>query len=319
MEVVQGFSHLSVPLIHPVLTIGNFDGVHVGHQRMIRLAVEKARARHGQCVVITFSPHPQEVLRPDLPPPPRITTEEEKREIFASLGVDLLIEQPFTREFASTSAREFFETILCSRVQAEAIVIGYDFGFGKNREGSIQTLTQLANQKGMELTLVSAQVLNPRDSEVISSSKIRELLIQGKLEQANALLGREFSYRGKVVQGDGRGRKIGFPTANLRFVESAKLSLPYGVYVTRAIVDGKEYPSVTNIGRRPTFFSDFGDFPAWIECHLLDLDLDLYDRQLEVRFLARLREEKKFENIAALKVQISEDIAKAWQLFRSNR
>lgn len=311
MEVVQGFKHLPRVILHPVLTIGNFDGLHVGHQRIIQQAIQKARALQGQCVAMTFTPHPQSVLRPDLPLPQRITTDEEKRTLFAELGVDLLIEQPFTQDFASISAEEFFETVIDRTIGAEAIVIGYDFGFGKNREGSIRTLTELARHRGIELTLVSAQVLSPENREVISSSRVRDYLLKGELKSANALLGREFSYRGVVVTGDGRGRKIGFPTANLQLVGTgveSKLTLPHGVYVTRAFIEGKEYPSVTNIGIRPTFSSESTYFPLCIECHLLDSNLDLYGQEIEIRFVTRLREERKFAGIAELKAQIVEDI-----------
>lgn len=314
MEVVQGYKHLPRVILHPVLTIGNFDGLHVGHQRMIQQAIDKARLRQGQCVAMTFTPHPQAVLRPDLPPPQRITTDEEKRDLFAALGVDILIEQPFTRDFASITAEEFFETVIDRAIRAEAIVIGYDFGFGKNREGSIRTLTELANQRGIELTLVSAQVLSSENREVISSSKVRDCLLKGDLESAHAFLGREFSYRGVVVTGDGRGRKIGFPTANLQLVGTgveSKLSLPHGVYVTRAVIQGEVLPSVTNIGIRPTFSIGSSNFPSCIECHILDSTLDLYGQEIEVRFVKRLREERKFAGVEELKAQIAQDVRKA--------
>jgi len=303
--------------VHPVLTIGNFDGVHIGHQRIIRLAVEKARQLQGQCVAMTFTPHPQEILRPGQVSSLRITTDEEKIELLERLGVDVLIEQPFDRDFAAMLPQEFFEKVICQTVRAESIVIGYDFGFGKDRQGSIQTLFELSKKQGIELTQVPVQTLESSRSEVISSSRVREFLLKGQIESANALLGHEFLYRGIVVHGDGRGRKIGFPTANLKLIGTGtKFSLPNGVYVTRALIEGKAYPSVTNIGVRPTFQKE--NDGACVECHILDSqELDLYGHQLEIRFLSRLREEKKFAGVDELKMQIVEDIRRAEGVFKN--
>lgn len=314
MQVVRGFHCLPSGLVHPVLTIGNFDGVHIGHQRIIRLAIEKARAHQGLCVAMTFTPHPQEILRPGQVSSLRITTDEEKIELLERLGVDVLIEQPFDRDFAAMSPQEFFEKVICQAVGAKSIVIGYDFGFGKDRQGSIQTLSDLSKIQGIELTQVPVQTLESSHPEVISSSRVREFLLKGQIESANTLLGHEFLYRGIVVHGDGRGRKIGFPTANLKLIGTGtKLLLPNGVYVTHAFINGREYPSVTNIGVRPTFQKE-GDV-ACVECHILDSqELDLYDQQLEIRFLSRLREEKKFAGINELKKQILEDIRRAQEL-----
>jgi riboflavin kinase/FMN adenylyltransferase len=316
MEFIQGFQSLNRKLRNPVLTIGNFDGVHLGHQKIIRQAVEQARSRQGECVAMTFRPHPLAYLRPQSQLK-LITTYSEKRDLLSSLGVDIIIEQPFTPEFAEFSAQDFFQRIIVERVQPEAVIIGYDFGFGKNREGNVQTLKALGQAAGIEVTEVSQQSLA---GEVISSSRIREHLLNGDMAKAKSFLGREFSYRGVVSRGAGRGKILGFPTANLNIGDfNDKLVIPFGVYVTHAVIDGVELPSVTNVGIRPTFVEG-ADFPAWVECHVLDFGSrpdfarGFYGKTLEVRFVRRLRPECKFADVEALKAAVLEDIRQARQI-----
>jgi len=304
MEVVRGFQALARTLKHPVVTIGNFDGVHLGHQHIIRLAQEKARARGGSTVVYTFRPHPQVALRPGANIQ-LLSTYDEKLEMLASLGVDLTIEEPFSREFSTITSERFFTDVLLHRLNAEAIVVGYDFAFGKGREGHLETLEAFCQKSGVELTVVQPQRVGP---EVVSSSRVRQHLLAGDLDSANQLLGREFFYRGVVVRGEGRGRKIGFPTANLKLEN--KIAIPYGVYVTWALLGDRRFPSVTNVGVRPTFESD-NELPAVIETYLLDQTIDLYGNTLEVRFVRRLRAEKKFSGIDELKTQIAKDVTEA--------
>jgi riboflavin kinase/FMN adenylyltransferase len=235
-----------------------------------------------------------------------LTTYDEKLELLAAQGLDAVIEEPFSREFSTVAPHEFFTDVILRRLSAQAIVVGYDFAFGKERAGTLQALEEFCKGAGVELTVVPPQ---RADTEVVSSSRIRQHLKTGEVEAASALLGREFFYRGVVVKGEGRGRKIGFPTANLKLEN--KLALPYGVYATWAVLDGKRMPSVTNIGVRPTFQGAGPELPALVETHLLGQTIDLYGKELEVRFVCRLREERKFPGIEALKAQIAQDAGEA--------
>jgi riboflavin kinase / FMN adenylyltransferase len=309
MELVHGFNSLSKVPVHPVVTIGNFDGVHLGHKAIIQLAIDKARARGGMAIVYTFRPHPQLALRPDSGLQ-LLSTYDEKIDQLRNLGVDLMIEEPFSREFSTIAPHAFFNDVLLRLLNAEAIVVGYDFAFGREREGRLESLEVFCRGSGVELTVVPPQRVN---DEVVSSSRIRSHLLNGSIELANRLLGREFCYRGVVVHGEGRGRKIGFPTANLKLEN--KLAIPYGVYATWASCDGKSYPSVTNVGVRPTFTADRVDdgmeLKALVETHLIGESVDLYGRCLDVRFVSHIRGEKRFPGVEALRAQITADAQEA--------
>jgi len=304
METFRGIQTVSRSFPYPVVTIGNFDGVHLGHQQIIRLAVEKARANGGTAIAYTFRPHPQQALRPGTQIQ-LLTTYDEKLELLEKTGLDVTIEEPFSREFSTVSPKDFFTEVLLKRLGARAIVVGYDFAFGKERQGHLQALEDLCRGAGVELTVVPPQ---RTDGEIASSSKIRQHLMAGEVDLASRLLGREFFYRGIVVKGEGRGRKIGFPTANLK-IEN-KLTLPYGVYATwarcEALFPNELLSSVTNVGIRPTFQGD-KELPVLVETHLFDRTVDLYGNVFEVRFVKRLREERKFPGIEALKSQIQAD------------
>jgi len=312
MKVLRGISGLNYSLVHPVLTIGNFDGVHLGHQKIIGLAVEKAKARNGQSVTFTFRPHPQVALRPHLQLQ-LLSTYDEKLEQLEKLGVDLVIEEPFSREFSSTGPEQFFTEVLLKRLGAEAIVVGYDFAFGRERNGHLEVLEALSKAAGVELTIVPPQRMG---SDVVSSSKIRQNLLGGNVEQAGRLLGRPFSYRGVVIKGDARGRTLGFPTANLKIED--KLVISHGVYATRVLLEGKIFPSVTNVGIRPTFEMEGTAPHILVETHLLNQNIDLYGRTLEVQFISKIRNEEKFQNLNELRAQIQRDIEEASQRLISN-
>jgi len=307
MEIIHGIQQLKKRLTHPVVTIGNFDGVHRGHQMIIKTAIEQARARKGVCVAYTFRPHPQVALNPAAQIQ-LLSTYEEKLRILEALGVDITIEEPFSREFSTVAPEQFFKDVLLRQISAEAIVVGYDFGFGKERKGQLDILVTLCRQSGVELTVIQPQ---KTDGEVASSSRVRQHLLGGQIESATHLLNRHFSYRGVVVKGDGRGRKIGFPTANLKLEN--KLVLPNGVYATWALAFAVKYPSVTNVGVRPTFQQDL-ELPAIVETHILDQTIDLYGNTLEVQFVKKLRDEKKFSGIEDLKNQIQLDAQAARQI-----
>lgn len=311
MELIRGVQSLSRTLKHPVVCIGNFDGVHLGHQQIVALTIEQARARGGTAVAYTFRPHPQVALRPEANIQ-LLTTYDEKIEVLTMLGVDVIIEEPFSREFSNTSPAEFFRDSLIRRLNTEAIVIGYDFAFGNRREGHLEGLKRLCAESGVALEVVSPhRVFEGGEVEVASSSRIRRYLLEGEIRAASRLLGREFAYRGIVVKGAGRGRKLGFPTANLQLEN--KLALPYGVYATWAVSGGTRYPSVTNVGVRPTFGPASGKgLPALVETHLMiERPVELYGSPLEVRFVERLREERRFDGVEELKAQIALDIDEA--------
>ncbi len=307
MIIVRGVKQLNQCSNHPVITIGNFDGVHLGHQKIISLAIEQAKLRGGKSIALTFKPHPQAALNPQREIQ-LLTTYPEKIEIFENLGVDITIEEPFSREFSTIEPEEFFNEVLLKRLGAECIVVGYDFGFGKNRGGHLDVLKELCKVAQVELIVVPPMRL---ESEIVSSSRIRTYLLGGLVPEANRLLGRRFCYQGIVSHGEGRGHQLGFPTANLR--PESKLTLPFGVYATASTFKEKTYPSITNIGVRPTFqegTSTTATEPL-IETHLLDQALDLYGHRLEVSFIQRLRAEQKFSSIDALKKQIQADIEAA--------
>jgi riboflavin kinase/FMN adenylyltransferase len=302
MEVVRGIESLSHSVAHPVITIGNFDGVHLGHQKIIEIAKAKAQARNGICIAYTFRPHPQVALKPGANLP-LLLTYDEKLEILEKLGVDLTVEEPFSREFSTIEPEQFFREVLLRRLSAEVIVVGYDFAFGKERHGHLEFLEEFCKSAGVELHVVQPQRFT---GEVVSSSKVRQYLLAGNVDMASRLLGRRFFYRGIVVKGEGRGRQLGFPTANLKLEN--KLTLPYGVYSTWAVCGEKRYLSVTNVGVRPTFYQEGKELPALVETHILDSTIDLYGTPLEVQFVSRIRSEKKFTSIESLKTQILEDI-----------
>ena len=293
-----------------VVAIGNFDGVHLGHQAVLQQAKEHAKRLALKTTVFTFSPHPTLELRPETPLK-LLMTYEEKRNQLEKLGVDYCVEEPFNASFAATSAHEFFFEILKNRLHAKVIMVGEDFAFGRKREGTLQLLQQYCEQTDTELYFMKPVMVQ---GESVSSSRIREKLNKGDLQQARELLGGAFFYRGEVIHGDKRGRTIGFPTANMKCEE--KFPLLPGVYATTVFWQQKEYKSVTNIGTRPTFHDaeNVKQIPLRIETHILNENFELYGETLEVRFHARLREERKFNSIDELKMQIHNDTILALKL-----
>ncbi|MFQ5669121.1 MAG: bifunctional riboflavin kinase/FAD synthetase [Acidobacteriota bacterium] len=304
LRILHSPDELAGPLPHPVATVGNFDGVHLGHRRILETLCARAREDHGTSLVITFDPHPQKVLQPDAAPR-LIVTEAQKEMLLAGAGLQVMLKLPFTRELACSSAEQFVQHVLLGRLKVREIHIGRNFRFGRNREGDFETLQRLGAIHGFRTIPVPGVRYQDRR---ISSSRIRRALAAGDVTLAAALLGREEELVGEVIHGDGRGRTVGFPTANLR-VANELIPLT-GVYVTRFILEGREIPSLTNIGSRPTF----PGAAAAVESHLLDFDGDLYGRQVALRFARRLRDEIQFPGIEALKAQIIRDIAEARQV-----
>lgn len=306
MRYFAGSREIDVPLTRPVVTIGNFDGIHRGHRAILDTIVSRAKEVGGEAVVYTFEPHPRKVLRPESARG-LLATLEQKTELLAEAGVDAAIVEPFTMEFAATGAEEFIRVCLKKRLDPIEVYVGYDFHFGRRREGSMRLLSELGPRLGFAVTIIPEVTLDDGD---VNSTRIRELLAEGEPERAARMLGRPYTVRGPVVAGEKVGRTLGFPTANLA-VENEILPAP-GVYAGRIrFLDhgspslGEVLPVVTNVGSRPTFAA--GEIRA--EAHVLDWSGDLYGRRIELSFLVRLREERKFENVDALKVQIAKDVA----------
>lgn len=299
----------TLTLDHPekpaVVAIGMFDGVHLGHRAVVSKARELATELGLACVVFTFVTHPRTVLRPDTPIP-LLTTWEEKSERLQLLGVDRLVGAQFTQSFAEISAEDFIRRILQEQLQARHVVVGYNFAFGHNQSGTVDTLRQMGPAHGFDVTIVPPYTA---DDGAISSSRIRKLLATGHIEEANRLLGRPYSLTGVVVQGDQRGRLLGFPTANVQ-VDDQKLLPAFGVYAGHALWDGQSRPCVVNLGMRPTF-----DPPQLrIEAHLLEFNGDLYGRHMTLELLHRLRPEQAFKGVDALVTQIRADVRQASDL-----
>ncbi len=293
------------------VTIGAFDGVHRGHQALLRAFVTEAHAHAAPAVVVTFYPHPAEVLG-NRPNPFYLSTPEEKAALIAGLGADVLITHPFNRQVARRRARDFMED-LQAHLGLRRLWVGYDFALGRNREGDIPALRRLGEALGYTLHVVEAYRL---DGEVVSSSRIRKALAQGEVALAGRLLGRPYAVPGEVVPGDGRGRLLGFPTANLA-VWPRRMMPAAGVYACWAETAAGTHPAVVNLGVRPTF----EPHPAAprLEAHLLDFSGDLYGQTLTLHFIARLRPEQRFPSAEALAAQIARDVAAARETLRRSR
>jgi riboflavin kinase/FMN adenylyltransferase len=290
-----------------VLTLGVFDGLHLGHQLIMSTVVERARACHAVPTVITFDPHPRAVLHPESAPP-LLQTFDQKVEAFDVLGIEQTIVVRFTKAFAQIEARDFLRDVVRDRLQAVEVYLGRGFAFGRDREGNIELLRRVSEQLGFRAEEVPEVRLRGRR---ISSSTIRKLLAEGRVNLARRMLGRPYGVEGRVVRGAERGRTIGFPTANLR--PENRVIPRGGVYVTATLIEGAWRRSVTNIGTRPTFESDAAQ-PS-VETYVMNWTGDLYGDVVRVRFLHRLRDERKFASIDELKRQIAYDRDRASAYF----
>ncbi|PIT99859.1 MAG: hypothetical protein COT74_08755 [Bdellovibrionales bacterium CG10_big_fil_rev_8_21_14_0_10_45_34] len=302
MEIFRGVHTLNRPLPGSVVTIGNFDGVHLGHQKIVSDLQDMARRLGLTTVVFSFSPHPRRVLFPQLDFK-CLSTEKEQLARFEELGVDKVVIEPFSRAVSQLSPQRFFNEWILKPLAAQGLVVGYDFSFGANREGNFEILQSLCECAGVELRTTSALRIA---GEIVSSSRIRKLLLESQVEKAALLLGRPFSIVGLVKKGDGRGKSLGFPTANLE-VEGEFLPRS-GVYFGKAKWQGRSDWAIANIGSRPTFYSDGQVQP---EVHILEQDVNLYGTSLEFEFHAHLRSEKKFAGPNELIEQIKIDVQQA--------
>lgn len=284
-----------------VVSVGVFDGIHLAHQLIVREMVRHAAVRRGRSVIVTFEPHPQEILakRPD--PVKLLTTLDERIALFEMSNVDVLMVLQFTKEFAAQTPQEFVKNFIVDRVGVSEIVVGHDYGFGKDREGDIDLLRELGRKFGFDVTLVPPYSL---DGTVVSSTKVRRALMGGNVELAGELLGRSYTIAGIVVRGDGRGKRLGFPTANIKPISEKKLVPRNGAYLISASVSGKAYHGMANIGFRPTFHTAQ---QLTIEIHLSDFSEDIYSQTVEIMFLRRIRDERGFNSEADLIHQLEED------------
>ncbi|HEX8475358.1 MAG TPA: bifunctional riboflavin kinase/FAD synthetase [Pyrinomonadaceae bacterium] len=289
-----------------VLTLGVFDGLHLGHQLIMRTLVERARAIGAIPTVITFDPHPRAVLHP-ASAPPLLQTFDQKIEALGVLGIEQSIVVRFTEQFASVRAEEFLRDVVRERLQAKEVYLGRGFAFGYRREGNIELLREVSERLGFHAEEVPEVGLR---GQRISSSRIRELLAEGRVNLARRMLGRPYGVEGRVVQGARRGRTIGFPTANLQ--PQNRVIPRSGVYVTATLIEGNWRRSLTNVGTRPTFENDAE--PS-VETYVMNWDGDLYGDVVRVRFLYRLRAERKFESVDQLKRQINDDMQRALRYF----
>jgi riboflavin kinase/FMN adenylyltransferase len=283
------------------LTIGNFDGVHLGHARLVDRLVARARALAGPAVVFTFDPHPARVLRPDRAPWP-LTWTERKARLLAQLGVDWMIAYPTDESLLQLSHGDFFRRIVCDKMAARAMVEGPNFFFGHNRTGNIDVLGQLTAAEGMQLEIVEPVVI---DGAIVSSSRVRHLIAAGDVDGARRLLTQPYGIRGIVTHGAGRGARIGFPTANLAGIDT--LLPAAGVYGGHARLDGESFAAAINIGPNPTF----GEQELKVEVHLIDFHRPIYGEPLEVDFVSRLRDVRPFGNVEELKEQLARDVEAA--------
>ncbi|MHC1777352.1 MAG: bifunctional riboflavin kinase/FAD synthetase [Lentimicrobium sp.] len=307
---MQIFTDISSPLslIHPVITIGTFDGIHVGHRAILEELKIQAQRLGGDSVVVTFNPHPRIALGQQVY---LLNTRAEKRKIFEDSGISCLVEIPFTKEFSKLSAEDFIE-LLATIIGPEMVIIGYDHGFGHNRSGTIVQFHRMGDKFGFKVCRVDEQMTG---GSKISSTIIRWLLQEGDVEKAAELLGYYYQVSGQVIRGNQIGKLIGYPTANLKVDDSYKLIPAMGVYVSTVMVRGQEFTGMTNIGMRPTIDAH----KLTIETNIFDFDEEIYYETITVKLIRRIRNEKKFANLDFLRKQLHIDKERVMSYFRENK
>ena len=298
MVTIQGISKFKNTL-PTAITIGTFDGVHIGHRQILERLINNAKHANLNSVLVTFFPHPRMILQKESNLK-LLNTLDEKIEILEGLGLDYVIVHPFTKEFSRLSAIEFVRDILVNQLKAKKIIIGYDHRFGRNRNANINDLITFGNTLDFEVEEISAQEV---DEVSVSSTKIRTALEEADIATANSYLGYAFMLTGTVKKGKGLGRQLDFPTANIKIAEAYKLIPKNGVYVVQSFIDGKTYHGMMNIGFNPTVKGK----EKSIEVHFFDLNQDLYDKKIKVELLHHLRDEHKFDSVEDLKQQLVKD------------
>ena len=301
MKIVRGTKNISGPFTYPVVALGNFDGVHVGHQILFKKAAEIASDKKGTSIAFTFEPHPLKVIAPEKVPP-LLTHFHKKMELIEACNIDSVICADFTRQFADQRPRDFSENILKGKIGAKEVVVGFDYAFGRGREGTIPYLKKMGEEFGFVVHVVDPFQL---DGLTVSSSHVRELIEAGNMESARKFLGRHYSIVGPVISGHKTGQAIGFPTAN---IDTSKVQIPgTGVYAVRMIYQNNSFDAVANIGFNPTFHRD----RLSVEVHIFDFNQVIYGKEVEVEFISRIRSEIEFKSKDELVVQIKKDIETA--------
>jgi riboflavin kinase / FMN adenylyltransferase len=306
MRIIDDLTFTKEDFTSPVVTIGNYDGLHLGHQAIIKRVIELARKDKGEAVVLTFEPHPVKFLHPELQIP-LITPSRKKMMQLTQFGVDVTINLPFTEDIARMSAKEFIQEIVQRRIAPRRVVVGFNFTFGKGRTGTSEELKKIGESLGFKVEIIPPFQV---DGEVVSSTRIRELIARGDIKEANRMLGSNFFMLGRVIHGHARGKDLGFPTANLEITQD--LYPNDGVYAATVIVDERRYNGVVNIGTNPTF----GDEQLAVEVFLFDYQGDLYGKELQVALVDKLRDEQTFPSAELLVRQIEQDIQRAKEILR---
>lgn len=306
MRIARGIDQIPNSLPYPVVTLGNFDGVHLGHQSIFRRLCMRAAETGGTAVVFTFEPHPLKILSPRKSPL-LLATSSTRERLIESSGIDLLVLAEFTPSFAEMDPAGFVEKVLWERLRPAEVYVGRDYAFGKGRKGSVALLAEIGERLGFTVQKVEPFLV---DGQVVSSTRVRDMLTRGEVAEAARLLGRYYSIEGEVIGGAGRGHSLGFPTANI----SSPNELPPrdGVYAVLVEVGGECLKGAANIGTNPTF----GAGPMSYEVHILDFDADLYHRDVRICFVDRIRDEERFDNAEELKKRITADVEEARRILR---
>jgi riboflavin kinase/FMN adenylyltransferase len=303
MEVIKGFKKFEYFPGGSILAIGNFDGIHLGHQKILQLLEEKAKKYALPSIVLTFSPHPEKILGTKIVK--MIQTLDQRVREIEKFGIEAVLVVPFDEKFSSLSGQDFIKKIVVNTLKAKEVIVGENFRFGKNREGDVSLLRQSASRFNFQVHSIPSVV---KDGMAVSSSLIRSSLQEGKIEIANDLLGRSYEIEGSVIKGKSRGKALGFPTAN---IETENEIIPPGVFISTAWIDSKSFPSLTNVGNRPTFDQN----ETIIESFIINLNKYLYGEKIRVNFIKKIRDEMKFKTPDGLAQQIKKDLEKAKDYF----
>ena len=309
MKIIRGLNNINPDTQNVTLTLGNFDGLHLGHQKILRMVTDRAKELEIQSMVFTFEPHPLKILAPDRCPP-LLTTFHERMKLFQELKVDTVLCAHFTEEFASQHPNDFIQNILWEKLRIKEIFVGYNFTFGRDKRGGIDLLEKFSHQYSFQVRVVEEVKIK---EEKVSSTAIRNYISQGNLEKANLFLGRSYTLSGKVISGSGRGKSLGFPTANID--AGSKLIPKFGVYLARIHIGEKSYNGLANIGHKPTFG---GSLPG-VEAYIFNFQSDLYRQFLKIELMKRLRNEISFPNNGCLIQQIKQDVKEAKRVFECEK